>query len=606
MGAVDYVRVADGRSVCRIQQADQPVAEVPVLELSTMGGLLATSAWAPQVGAHADCTLALVGVPDRQVFATVASATERGVTVRWLYTDAADEGKVREVIAAYVQAKAATTDKHQTRRVIRPFAGAGGADAAAETEAPATSRTSRKVVRPTGAAPAIAEAAAAQGSAPADTATTPVPRPTTPAEPASGAAPVVADVEAPAQPQAPVISKDGRMDIGASIRSRSKTVMASELAARHEKVRVLNMSTIKTLIQEAVNEAASHLTKSLGESERKRLLEEAEAGFNERLKEFQLQKSSAEERARMLGDQLRSAQDLLEQERKRSIQAEQFTVSDAGLVEIDQRMAKTLQRMVASGGVTPELETQLRELVASVLDSEREKIRQKELEAQNSKIELLEKKVKRLANTLEETERQRDDYQSMLGEMEKSGGGGLRNIMKAGIKGDDPSKSKKLELMKTILEENRALREKLGIKLNQVAEVVNQAAVDAGVMTASEAAAPAPASPAAEPDTAPAASAPDGVNPDDMPWEAQPMTFAGGENEHGVKKMAIVDPLAFTPPPLERTTDDAPAASGNPDDEPWEVQPMTFAGGANEHGVKKMAIADPLAFTPPPLDRGRA
>ena len=62
------------------------------------------------------------------------------------------------------------------------------------------------------------------------------------------------------------------MDIGASIRSHAKTIRASELASRHERVRVLNMATIKSLIMEAVEEAASSLTRSLGEAERKGLL----------------------------------------------------------------------------------------------------------------------------------------------------------------------------------------------------------------------------------------------------------------------------------------------------------------------------------------------
>ena len=39
----------------------------------------------------------------------------------------------------------------------------------------------------------------------------------------------------------------------------AKTVRASELAARHDKVRVLNMSTIKELIQDAVQEASNAL-----------------------------------------------------------------------------------------------------------------------------------------------------------------------------------------------------------------------------------------------------------------------------------------------------------------------------------------------------------
>ena len=110
---------------------------------------------------------------------------------------------------------------------------------------------------------------------------------------------------------------------------------ASELAARHDRVRVLNMGTIKQLIQEAVGEASAHLTRSLSEADRKRLLEEAEEGFKERLKAFEVDKLSAEAKLARLSDQLRLAQDTLEQERKRTIQADQFTVSAASLDEIE-------------------------------------------------------------------------------------------------------------------------------------------------------------------------------------------------------------------------------------------------------------------------------
>ncbi len=392
--------------------------------------------------------------------------------------------------------------------------------------------------------------------------------------------------EANVEPQGKTVTvgKDGRMDIGASIRSRAKTVMASELAARHEKVRVLNMGTIKTLIQEAVAEAANHLTRALGEAERKRLLEEAEEGFKERLKAFQLEKAGAEEKLKALNDQLKAAQTLLEQERKRTIAADQFTVSEKGLEEIDVKMSKLLQRALSSGNVGPDVELKLRELVSHVLDSEREKIRAKELEAQNSKIELLEKKVKRLAGSLEEVERQRNEFQELAAALEKSGGGGgLRNVLKAGMKGDDPDKTRKLELMKTILEENRALREKLGISLNKVTEEVAKAAEEAGVMSAKDATAAMSHSASAESDAAPDAGA---------PQEAAAAITDPGAAVEADSPVVNPDDEAWSPEP-----------EIDPDDQPWEAKPITFEGGETEAGVKKMRIANPLAFTPPPLER---
>jgi hypothetical protein len=383
-----------------------------------------------------------------------------------------------------------------------------------------------------------------------------------------------------------VIGRDGRMDIGASIRSHAKTVRASELAARHDRVRVLNMATIRTLIVEAVEEAATHLTRSLSEGERKRLLEEAEEGFQERLKSFEVEKASAEEKAKRLNDQLETARKLLEDERKRTIKADQFTVSAEGLGEIEDRFQRLLTRSLADGGVSPQLEDELRKLISRILDSEREKIRAKELEAQNSKIELLERKISRLAGTLEETEKQRDDAQRFASFLEQQGGGALRNVFEAGLKEGDPNKERKLALMKHILDENRALRGHLGIALadpnapeepkeqapDATQSAVNKPVADtaafrremkADVAELKEAASHitehTPHAPEALPDDlveSEALSRKEAgvgleVNPDDEPWEVTPLADTGaGVNASGIKRISV--PTTSAPPPMER------------------------------------------------------
>ena len=359
-----------------------------------------------------------------------------------------------------------------------------------------------------------------------------------------------------------VVGKDGRMDIGASIRSHAKTIRASELASRHERVRVLNMATIKSLIQEAVEEAAGHLTRSLGEAERKRLLEEAEEGFQERLKSFEAEKQSAAERNKRLNDQLESARRLLEDERKRSIKADQFTVSDEGLGEIEDRFKRLLDRTLAAGKVPADVEEELRAVIARILDSERERIRAKELEAQSAKIELLERKINRLAGSLEESEKQRDDAQKFAAFLESQGGGALRNVYEAGIKGEDPNKEKKLALMKKILDENRALRNSLGIELQEVKDEPKKETPKAA------AAAPVKDVPAAEvtPDPEPAAEASPAedttdaegsnvpaVNPDDEVWEVKPLAnLTEGLNQSGIKRIDVTGALGKGPPPRER------------------------------------------------------
>ncbi|MBA3686247.1 MAG: hypothetical protein H0W72_13550 [Planctomycetes bacterium] len=424
-----------------------------------------------------------------------------------------------------------------------------------------------------------------------------------------------------------IVGQDGKLDIGASIRSKAKTVRASELAARHDRVRVLNMNTIKGLIQEAVAEAMQHIGASIGETERKRLLEEAEANFQEKLKAFQAEKSGSEEKAKRLQDQLRMAQDLLEQERKRTVSKDQFTVSAAGMGEIEERLRRVLDHAIATGNVSPELEAKLREMIAHILDTERERIKAQELEAQNAQIDLLQKKIQRLAGSLEETERQRNEAQQLAAALEAQGGG-LRGVMVAGINDSDAQKKRKLALMKEILDINRRMREELGVDYVRddaaVAKIQAEMAKLPDFVKSSEPVAPVPTNSAAELATAAAergetaadadADAEDEnapiINPDDEPWEVKPIQVKSDaerdEAKLGVKRINVG---AKAPPPLEKKQASASTKSAgdtavtdssaavDPDDQAWEVQPMqTQAPGA----VKKINVA---AKEPPPLER---
>ena len=376
-----------------------------------------------------------------------------------------------------------------------------------------------------------------------------------------------------------VLGKDGRMDIGASIRIHAKTIRASELASRHERVRVLNMATIKSLITEAVEEAASYLTRSRGEAEPKRLLEEAEEGFQERLKSFQAEKQSADERAKRLNEQLESARNLLAEERKRSIKADQFTVSAEGLGEIEERFQRFLDRTLAAGKVPPDVEEDLRQVIGRVLDSERERIRAKELEAQNAKIQLLERKINRLAGSLEESEKQRDEAQRFSAFLESQGGGALRNVYEAGIKSEDPNKEKKLSLMKKILDENRALRQSLGIQLSEVKD---------------------------EPKAEAKGELKKDLTPDASAASAAPVVSAAPVAS---VPAADVGPDSEDEPNINQSTDAEGVENGaepevNPDDEVWEVKPLANTSeGINQSGIKRIDVTNVLSKGPPPLER---
>ncbi|MCK6489580.1 MAG: PilZ domain-containing protein [Planctomycetes bacterium] len=650
--ADDPIRITDGESHCRIPDGKGGSSSVPIVEISPAGALLRSSATF-ELNAYLDLSVALKGQPQRNFFAHVRECGENGLRIQWMHIDPGEQRRLRELLDAYRAATRAGAaaggegDKPRTRRVVKPGAFSAGEITPFSDSTPSGGQSAlepagsdrvgtRRVLRPSGRheprpetppakdplddsrahqvvvattdrfnrladeeQPQVVVPAKAAALAHADKPAA------TPSEEAGTPEPAATPDQAAAPNKPMVVGADGRMDIGASIRSKAKTVRASELAARHERVRVLNLATIKALIQQAVEEAASHLSRALGEAERKRLLEEAEESFQEKLKEFQAQKIDAEVRSRQLQEQLDSAKRLLEDERKRQIAAEQFTVSAKGLEDIEGVFRRLIDRSATEGKLEPGLEEQLRKVATHVLDDERQRIREKEMQAQNEKIELLEKKIRRLATNLEETERQRDEARDIAQHLEKFAGQGLsveqiKNKYQAGLRGDDPNRERKLAIMKELIEENRELRRALGLPMNAPAEIGAQAAAPAAAPAQPVEQEPEPlsAGDAAGEDASAAATDEDvvaEVNPDDLPWEA-PAAVPVSDSPSAIKRIAV---KAGQPPPA--APEEPVAEEVNPDDLPWEP-PTTGPAGADDSpsGVKRMAV---VRKEPPPLSR---
>ncbi len=549
-----------------------------------------------------------------------ASAPPAPIVPPSFKADADKDAAAKEAPAKGVQ-PTSTSARVRTRRIVRPSQGhlPRVQDITPFSEekpaAPADAPKARQADEPTPAKPAprktgsdLSEANVAIFDTTPSGATPVLPADTTPRgtpiqEPE--------DEPAAAEGKAAIIGSDGRMDIGASIRSRAKSIKASDLAARHDRVRVLNMGTIKQLIQEAVEEASHHFSRSLNETDRKRLLEEAEEGFKERLKAFEAEKLSAEARLTRLTDQLGLAQKTLQEERSRTIKADQFTVSASGLDEIEQKFKRLLEHSIAEGRVVASLEEELRKVIATVFDQERARIREQEMKAQNEKIQLLESKIKRLSTSLEDTERQRDEMSEWAKMMEAQGGGALRNVFSAGMKDGDPNKKRKLALMKEILDINRAIRKDLGIETKPVDDETLEAikkAEAAATLTEEEKALiqqrrlhPDP-EPAAKPDAEMAnvlaegrgdrgedgeAAAEAAGNPDDQPWEDErrKVTVAAG----------AVKVTSGGTETLEE------GAQIDPDDLPW--QPNADGGDEEAEGSSVKKIKSDAGFRMPPLER---
>lgn len=427
------------------------------------------------------------------------------------------------------------------------------------------------------------------------------------------------------------VTKDGKLDVNASIRNSAKTVSASELASKHDKLKVLNMSTIKGLIQSAVSEAMESVVGAIDEKEKDRLLKEAEEGFKERLESFKAEKKGMEAQAKRLREQLDRAQELLEEEKHRKIEADQFTMSDSGIADLEKQFERMMKKASKSGSLDDEMEGDLRKIVNKLLDDERDKIAEQARKAQSESIELLERKVQRLAGTLQETEKERDAARRHANELAASGGGpgGVQNMYDVGLADDDANREAKLALLKDVFDQNKEMREhmeKKGIKVEGRKKPPRPKKVEPKPDLPPED--PVDDVPAAEADDAALASGEDDmVDPDDMPWEPgrnynPEADFEDGADDAGpVKKISVTDK---EPPRLERrgkaakteeaASDDAGessaasddnAMSGDPDDMPWE--PGASDAEDDEEGasaVKKISIA--ADSEPPPLKRKKS
>jgi hypothetical protein len=635
--AEDVLQITDGEFVFRLSDPKIGSLNGPVLEIGPLGVLISTRQQFDSAVYETvlDVTIELKGHLSRQFFASVAGNESNGVRLSWLNIDPGQQGRLKVLLDAYRaryanKIGATPTDPaagHKTRRMIKPsppattipkpasavdksiinlFGSDPTPNANKVLEQPVSERhDTRRTIKPSAQSPLSLFGESEDTAKPAPArdplddskahqvviASTArydnLAKPTLPSEPTPNPQ-EEAEVAAAADAGKVVVGQDGRMDIGATLRSKAKTVRASELAARHDKVRVLNLATIKALIMEAVEEAANHLSRALSEADRKRLLEEAEEGFKERMKAFHEEKATADEKSKKLADQLHMAQKLLEDERKRSITSDQFTVSSAGLGELEGGFQKLIDRAIAEGKLDDGLENQLRNLATKVFDEERQRIREKEMQAQNDKIELLEKKIKRLAGNLEETERQRDEAREIAQALEGMGGQGMsmeqiKNKFKIGLNKDDPRREAKLAIMKELLEENRDLRRKLGIALN---EVKPEAPKPEPV--AAEPVAEAPSEVAVGEIEMGATDTSDLINPDDEPWSADDAPVISTE----LKRFGSTDAA---------DSEEVTGEEINPDDAPWEppAPPATPPADTEEGGVKILRTFK--NFEPPPL-----
>ena len=344
------------------------------------------------------------------------------------------------------------------------------------------------------------------------------------------------------EPPAPDKEPTEKIDLREHIRKKAKRVKSADLASRIDVVQVLDMKTIRSLIEEAVEDAVALLGPSLREEERKRLVEETEESFKERLAVFRSEKAGLEEGTRLLQEKLEQAQAVLEAERRSVVSSRQFTVSEGGMLELEQRLGRTLDHAIRSGQPPgADLERELRSMVSRLLDDEREKIRAQAEEAQSDKIALLEKKVERLASSLQSAEKERDSARRRASALESSGVIAFGNVMEAGLDDEDPDKELKMKLLQQIMDFNKEVRQQLANTGRVIPTRVRPGAAPAqGATPAQEPT----AAPAPEPVETPAAPPPpeDSGGEESEDRESEARESEEGESMKGETETEQVDP----------------------------------------------------------------
>jgi hypothetical protein len=274
-----------------------------------------------------------------------------------------------------------------------------------------------------------------------------------------------------------------------------------------------------------------------------------------------------------LEQQLRDTETMLKEERQKMISKDQFTVSEHGIGNLQKLFDQMATRAITENSISDALATDMRELVAHLLDDEREKIAERERQAQSKKISVLEQKVRRLSQTLSETEKERDKHARVVQHLSTTGGGVSVAHVETGLSDEDPEKEQKLELLKEIFKHNMEMREAMGKRVKKVKPKPKKEEKDGeGYPTADEISrgegsatpkspvpdAPEQVEPAEEPaeelepTEALAMGEDQAVDPDDMIWEPG-MSFSREpdleDDDRTVKKITV---NKFEPPPLQR------------------------------------------------------
>ena len=253
-------------------------------------------------------------------------------------------------------------------------------------------------------------------------------------------------------------------DLESALRSRSRLVRTSAIAAQRDSVRVLNLSAIKELIQASVDEVIRESGRSLGEEELRRLREESEKSFQEKLAEFQNENADLHSHIENLNAKLQRTQELLGSEKEREVARDRFALTRESLMELESTLDRIVDKAAGAHHLPEEVGQEIREVVQNSLDLERSRATDREEKTRSENIELLERKVQRLAKNLDAAKSQRDEALETARRLDRrdSSSSGTSTPIPAfsSSPAEDPS-GRRRALLADLVSENRQLRQQI-------------------------------------------------------------------------------------------------------------------------------------------------
>ena len=253
-------------------------------------------------------------------------------------------------------------------------------------------------------------------------------------------------------------------DLESALRSRSRLVRTSAIAAQRDSVRVLNLSAIKELIQASVDEVIRESGRSLGEEELRRLREESEKSFQEKLAEFQNEKADLHSHIENLTAKINRTQELLGSEKEREVDRDRFTMTRESLIELERTLDRIIDKSADTHQLPDDVGQEIREVVQQSLELERSRASDREEKTRSENIDLLERKVHRLAKNLDEARSQRDvalETARRLDRRETSSAGTVTPPEAFSTEATEDPGGRRRALLADLVSENRQLRQQI-------------------------------------------------------------------------------------------------------------------------------------------------